>query len=74
MKYDRYEKHYLSTEGYYFKYRTDNNDSTIVRATLYNDNGERVDDVMVSAGWGLPGKSQHDVINHFESRIFLKQI
>jgi hypothetical protein len=66
---------YLSTDGYYFQYRPDNNDRNIKRATLYRTGtNERVDDVRVSAGYGLPAKSHHDVINYFEARITLGQI
>jgi hypothetical protein len=65
---------YLSTEGYYFQYRPDNNDRNIKRATLYRTTGERVDDVRVSAGYGLPAKDHHQVINYFEARITLGQI
>jgi len=66
-----YKKYHLSTEGYYFKYRYDKYDWVTVRATLYNDNGERVNDVRVSAG-GIQEqeeKSHHDVINHFEVEL-----
>lgn len=66
------EKYWLSTEGYYFIYRPDNNDPSIKRATLYKEkNNERVDDVRVSEGYGRPEKSHHDVINYFEARITL---
>jgi hypothetical protein len=71
------EKYHLSTDGYYFKYRPDNNDPEIKRATLYRTtNDERVDDVMVSEypEFGLKEKSHHDVINYFEARITLGQI
>ena len=67
-----YTEYNLSTEGYYFKYRNDNNSSSIMRATLYNSSGVRVDDVRVSAGYGMPDKSHGDVINYFEARITLK--
>lgn len=69
-----HDKFHLSTEGYYFKYRPDRNDGSIKRATLYNSKDEQVDDVRVSAGYGLPEKSDHDVINYFEARLSLKII
>lgn len=65
------DKYYLSTDGYYFKYREDNNNSEIKRATLYNLKNEKIDDVRVSEGYGIPKKSHHQVINHFEARISL---
>lgn len=69
------QRFYLSTEGYYFKYRPDRNDSRIIRATLYRvSNGEQVDDVRVSEGYDLPEKSHHDLINYFEARLDLKLI
>jgi hypothetical protein len=70
-------KYYLSTEGYYFVFREDRNDPRIKRATLFSTNPNRmaaVDDVRVREGYGLPEKSIHQVINHFESRLYLKQI
>jgi hypothetical protein len=68
-------KYHLSTDGYYFKYRPDNNDPSIKRATLYRTtNHERVDDVRVSAGYDQPEKTHHQVINYFEARITLGQI
>jgi hypothetical protein len=74
-KFDLISKFYLSTEGYYFKFRPDRNDATIIRATLYlTKNDEQVDDVRVSEGYGLPEKTHHQVINHFEARITLGQI
>lgn len=63
------EKYYLSTDGYYFKYREDNNNSEVTRATLYNFKNERVDDVRVTEGYGMPEKTHHQVINHFEARL-----
>jgi len=69
------EKYHLSTDGYYFKYRPDKFDPEIKRATLYRTtNDERVDDVRVSAGYGQPEKTHHQVINYFEARITLGQI
>lgn len=69
MKTNFYDKYYLSTDGYYFKYREDNNNPEVTRATLYNSKDERVDDVRVTEGYGLPEKSHHQVINYFEARI-----
>lgn len=64
------DKYYLSTEGYYFMYRHDKNDKSIWRATLYRDKtNERVDDVRVSEGYGIPEKSHHGIINYFEAKI-----
>lgn len=74
MRYNFSEQYWLSTEGYYFQYRTDRNDRNIIRATLYNLKKEVVDDVRVSEGYGKPEKSQHDVINYFEARITLNLI
>jgi hypothetical protein len=46
-------KFYLSTEGYYFQYRPDNNDRNIKRATLYRiGTNEKVDEVETSEGNG----------------------
>jgi len=69
MKINFYDKWYLSTDGYYFKYREDNNNSEVIRATLYNLKNERVDDFRVTEGYGLPEKSHHQVINYFETRL-----
>ena len=70
-----FDKYYLSTEGYYFMYRNDRNDNAVLRATLYREkNNEQVDDVRVSEGYGMPKKTHHDIINHFEARLTLKQI
>lgn len=63
------QKFYLSTEGYYFKYRYDNNGEEVIRASLYNLKDDRIDDVRVSEGYGFPKKSHHDIINHFEARL-----
>lgn len=69
------EKYYLSTEGYYFIFRPDKYDQSIKRATLYRESkNEIVDDVRVSAGYGLPEKSIREVINYFEARITLEII
>lgn len=69
------EKFHLSTEGYHFEYRPDNNDRNIKRATLYESKtARRVDDVRVSEGYGLPHKNHFNVINYFESQLFLKKI
>jgi hypothetical protein len=70
-------KYYLSTEGYYFVYREDRHDPDVKRATLYSTDPKRVapvDDVRVTAGYGLPEKSIHQLINHFEARLQLKLI
>jgi hypothetical protein len=69
MKKNFYDKYHLSTDGYYFKYREDNNNPEVIRATLYNSKNERVDDVRVTEGYGLPEKTHHQVINYFEVRI-----
>lgn len=75
MERNEFDKYYLSTEGYYFKYRTDKYDNKIWRATLYKEkNNERVDDVRVSEGYGLPEKTHHNVINYFEARLTLGTI
>lgn len=72
-KHDHFTKHYLSTEGYYFKYRSDKNDHKIIRATLYKPKDDSVvSDVRVSEGYGLPEKSHHDLINYFEVQLTLK--
>ena len=63
------DKFHLSTDGYYFKYRPDNNNSQIIRATLFNLKNERVDDMRVSEGYGLSEKTHHQIINYFESRL-----
>lgn len=68
------KRYSLSTEGYYFEYRPDNNDRDIMRATLYNSMGERVDDVRVSDGYGMPQKTHHQVINYFEARLTLDEL
>lgn len=69
MQQDFESKWHLSTEGYYFKYRPDKNDNSIIRATLYTtkDNSQ-VDDIRVSAypEFRMPHKTHHHVINHFE--------
>ena len=41
----------------------------VIRATLYNSKNIFIDDVRVSEGYGLPEKTHHQVINHFEARI-----
>lgn len=70
-----FNKYYLSTEGYYFMYRHDKNDNSIMRATLYRDkNNERVDDVRVSEGYGQSEKTHHDIINYFETKLTLGHI
>lgn len=74
MKTNFTDKFYLSTDGYYFKYREDNNNPEVIRATLYNLKNERVDDVRVSEGYGLPEKSHHQIINHFEVRLSMGTI
>lgn len=75
MEINFFDKYYLYTEGYYFKYRPDKNDSSIVRATLYKtSNNEQVDDVRVSEGYGRKEKNHFDVISYFEARITLKII
>lgn len=72
LKYDHYTKFFLSSEGFYFKYRNDKNDSRIIRATLYRTKDNSVaDDVRVSEGYGQNEKGHHDVINYFEARITL---
>jgi hypothetical protein len=74
MSHDFNQEYHLSTDGYYFKYRSDRHDKSIVRATLFRTkNHEIVDDVRVSAGYGLPEKSHHDIINYFEARLTLKK-
>jgi hypothetical protein len=75
MTQNTFDKYHLSTEGYYFKYRDDKNDNSILRATLYRTkNNERVDDVRVSEGYGIAEKSHHQVINYFEARLTLGTI
>ena len=70
-----FDKYYLSTEGYYFMYRHDKNDPSIWRVSLYSDRtNERVDDLRVSEGYGIPEQTHHGVINHFEARLFLGQV
>lgn len=60
-------KYYLSTEGYYFKYRKDKYDSSKIRADLYDEKTDNIlKDIRVSAGYGLNHRSHHDVINAFE--------
>ena len=68
---NHFTKFHLSTEGYYFKYRLDDYNPNVTRATLYNQKDQRVDDVRVSAGYGQPEKSHTDVVNHFEARLEL---
>ena len=67
-------KYYLSTDGYYFKYRLDKYNDKIVRATLYDLEGKQVDDVRKTEGYGQPEKSHNDVIDYFEARLHLKLI
>jgi hypothetical protein len=75
MERNIFDKYHLSTDGYYFMYRHDKNDSSIWRATLYRDKtNETVDDVRVSEGYGFPEKTHHSVINYFEARISLNVI
>ena len=74
MKANFYNKYHLSTDGYYFKYRLDNNNPEVTRATLYNLKNERVDDVRVSEGYGLTEMSHHQIINYFEGRLSLGTI
>lgn len=74
MKTNFYDKYYLSSDGYYFKYREDNNNTEVTRATLYNLKNERVDDVRVTEGYGLVELSHHQVINYFETRLSLGTI
>jgi len=71
MENNFYQKYHLSTDGYYFKYRHDNNNPKVVRATLYNLQDERVDDVRKTEGYGLPEQSHHDIINYFEARLLI---
>lgn len=68
---DLYKRFYLSTEGYYFKYRPDRNNSELIRATLYNFKHEAVDDVAKSKNSVAPERSHHDIIEYFEARITL---
>ena len=70
MEINFFDKYYLSTDGYYFKYRRDNNDQNVIRATLYNYKDERVDDVRKSSGYGIPEKTHHQIINHFEAKLY----
>ena len=65
-------KYWLSTKGYYFKYRKDIYDENIIRATLYNSSDVRVDDVRKSEGYGSGEKTHHDIIDYFEARIQLQ--
>jgi len=75
METNIFDKYYLSTEGYYFMYRHDRNDKSILRATLYSENdGKPVDDIRVSEGYGQPEKTHHQVINNFEAKITMGQI
>jgi hypothetical protein len=74
MKTNFNDKYYLSTDGYYFQYRLDDNNTSVTRATLYNLKNEKVDDVRVSEGYGLPEMSHHQVINYFEGRLSLGTI
>lgn len=67
-KIDFEQKYYLSTDGYYFKYRPDNNDPQIIRATLYNTKDERVDDVRKTEGYGRSEMNHFNIINYFEAR------
>lgn len=64
-------KYYLSTDGYYFKYRLDKHNDKIIRATLYDFKDKQVDDVRKTEGYGQPEKSHHDVIDYFEARLLL---
>lgn len=74
MQTDFISKWHLSTEGYYFQYRPDKNDPSIIRATLYTtkDNSQ-VDDIRVSGypEFNMPHKTHHMVINHFEVLVSL---
>lgn len=73
VQHDFLSKWFLSTEGFYFKYRSDRNDPNIIRATLYRiKDDSQVDDVRVSEGYGQPHKSHHDIINYFEAKLQLK--
>jgi hypothetical protein len=70
---DYFNTYSLSTDGYTFKYRPDKYDSDCIRADLYK--GENlVSSVRVSAGYGLPHRPHHNVINFFESEITLGRI
>jgi hypothetical protein len=64
---------WLSTEGFYFKYRKDRLDPEIKRATLFNERDEKVYDLRVSAGYGMPGKDHVTVINYFETMISINE-
>jgi hypothetical protein len=72
MKTNFQEKYYLSTDGYYFKYRPDNNNREVIRATLFNLKNEKVDDIRVTEGYGVPEKSHHQIINYFEAGIIYR--
>lgn len=74
MEYNLEDKYYLSTEGYYFKYRHDKNNNQVIRATLYNVDDKIIDDVRKTEGYGMHEKTHFDVINYFESRLMLKII
>ena len=66
MEINIFDRYYLGDGNNYFKYRYDKYDPTLLRATLYNEYGERIDDVRVDS------RTQHQVINFFEARIQIK--
>lgn len=72
MKHELHKRFHLSSDGFFFEYRQDRYDATVIRAKLFRSGElEPIADVRVSEGYGQPEKSHHDVINHFEGRITL---
>lgn len=60
------KKYHLSNPETFFKYRFDNYDTMLVRATLYNKAGEIVENLRIGY-LGENGLSHAEVIEHFEA-------
>ncbi len=73
-QYQFYDKFYLSTEGYYFIYRLDKYNPFIIRAVLWSiQKNKEVSSIKVSIEDNIEA-THTDVINHFESELFLNKI
>jgi len=71
MEINTFIKYHLSTDGFYFKYRFDKYDKQLVRATLFNNKNEIVDDKRVCFENEMTQKEHFKTINFFEARLLL---
>jgi len=60
---DMFERYYLGDGEHYFIYRRDKYNNDIIRATLYNEKNERIDDINTT------DMTHFQVINRFEVRV-----